>query len=255
MCRPGRARDPARRSVEAPPSDEVRRAARFVLSSVTKNAMLPEHAAPLPTECLDTSPPHASFAASSSPSCAGTGRGRRRGASPACGPDGHRRRPRRSAVDDSADGLLPTSSISSCWSPRPPGHAGELKESITRPDLIRQIIDAYGEALPNLQRHAAGWPAAESLHARVISGNHFRGREHIGAGHDTAASRALIERIDAGTPERPLNITIWGGQTDLAQALWRVKLDRGTAGFADIRAQVPCLRHRGSGRHRGLDAR
>ena len=29
-----------------------------------------------------------------------------------------------------------------------------------------------------------------------------------------------------------MNITIWGGQTDLAQALWRVKHDRGTAGFA-----------------------
>jgi hypothetical protein len=112
------------------------------------------------------------------------------------------------------------------------GTPRELKESITRPDLIRQIIDAYGDVLPNLQRHATGWPAAESLRAKVISGNHLRGREHIGAGHDTAASRALIERVDAGTAERPLNITIWGGQTDLAQALWRVKHDRGTAGFA-----------------------
>jgi hypothetical protein len=112
------------------------------------------------------------------------------------------------------------------------GTPGELKDSITRPDLIHQIIDAYGEVLPNLQRHARGWPAAESLRARVISGNHLRGRAHIGAGHDTAASRRLIERVDAGTPERPLNITVWGGQTDLAQALWRVKQDRGTGGFA-----------------------
>jgi hypothetical protein len=112
------------------------------------------------------------------------------------------------------------------------GTRGELKASITRPDLIRRIVDAYAEVLPNLQRHDAGWPAPESLRARVISGNHLRGREHVGAGHDTAASRALIERIDAGTPERPLNISVWGGQTDLAQALWRVKHDRGTAGFA-----------------------
>ena len=112
------------------------------------------------------------------------------------------------------------------------GTPGELKESITRPDLIRQIIDAYGHVLPNLQRHAAGWPSAESLHARVTSGNPHRGRDHIGAGHDTAASQALIDRIDAGTTDRPLNITVWGGQTDLAQALWRVKRDRGTAGLA-----------------------
>ena len=112
------------------------------------------------------------------------------------------------------------------------GTPGELKESITRTDLIHQIIDAYGEVLPNLQRHAEGWPAAQSLHALVTSGNPLRGRGHIGAGHDTPASRALIDRIDAGTPERPLNITIWGGQTDLAQALWRVKHDRGAGGLA-----------------------
>ena len=82
------------------------------------------------------------------------------------------------------------------------GTPGELKEAITRPDLIRQIVDAYGEVLPNLQRHAAGWPTAESLHARVMSGNPLRGRQYVGAGHDTAASRALIDRIDAGTPDR-----------------------------------------------------
>jgi len=112
------------------------------------------------------------------------------------------------------------------------GTPKELKESITRPDLIRQIVDAYGEVLPNLKRHASGWPEAAELRSRIVSGNPLRGRGHIGAGHDTAGSRALIERIDAGSPERPLNITIWGGQTDLAQALWRVQQDRGAAGFA-----------------------
>jgi hypothetical protein len=114
------------------------------------------------------------------------------------------------------------------------GTPGELKESVTRPDLIRQIVDAYGKVLPNLQRHGTGWPAVASLRVRVISGNHLRGRTHIGDGHDTAASRALIKRIEAGTPERPLNITVWGGQTDLAQALWRIKRDRGPAGLASF---------------------
>ena len=109
------------------------------------------------------------------------------------------------------------------------GTPGELKESTTRPDLIRRIIDAYGEVLPHLQRHAAGWPTVEWLRGRVMSGNPLRGRQHIGADHDTAASRALVDRIDAGTPGRPLNLAVWGGQTDLAQALWRVKQDRGTA--------------------------
>jgi Cellulose-binding Sde182, nucleoside hydrolase-like domain len=112
------------------------------------------------------------------------------------------------------------------------GTPGEMKEAITRPELIRQIVDAYGDVLPNLQRHAAGWPTAESLRERVTSGNPHRGRQYVGEGHDTAASRALIAGIDAGTSDRPLNIAIWGGQTDFAQALWRVKQDRGTAGLA-----------------------
>jgi Protein of unknown function (DUF1593) len=75
-------------------------------------------------------------------------------------------------------------------------------------------------------------PLGNSRAPQVLSGNHRRGRDHIGAGHDTPASRALVERIDAGSPERPLNVTVWGGQTDLAQALWRVKQDRGMSGFA-----------------------
>jgi hypothetical protein len=112
------------------------------------------------------------------------------------------------------------------------GTRGELKESITRPELIHQIVDAYGQVLPNLKHHASGWPTQAELNARIVSGNPHRGRAHIGPEHDTAASRALIARIDAGTSERPLNITIWGGQTDLAQALWRTKQERGLQGFA-----------------------
>lgn len=112
------------------------------------------------------------------------------------------------------------------------GTPGELKESITRPELIHEIIDAYDRVLPNLQRRAAGWPDPDDLRKRVKSGNPRRGRSHIGDGNDSDGSRYLVERIDANTAERPLNIAIWGGQTDLAQALWRVKRDRGDAGLA-----------------------
>jgi hypothetical protein len=106
------------------------------------------------------------------------------------------------------------------------GTPGELKHAITRPELIHEIIHGYDQVLPNLRRHASGWPDAHDLHQRVKSGNPGRGRAHIGEGHDTEASKFLVERIDAGSPERPLGIAIWGGQTDLAQALWRVKHDR-----------------------------
>jgi hypothetical protein len=114
------------------------------------------------------------------------------------------------------------------------GTPGELKASVTKPELIREIIAAYGEVLPQLRKHADGWPLAEHLLSVVKSGNPRRGREHIGAEHDTAGSRVLIERIDAGTAERPLNLAIWGGQTDLAQALWRVRHGRDAAGWREF---------------------
>jgi hypothetical protein len=119
------------------------------------------------------------------------------------------------------------------------GTRGELKKAITRPDLIREIIEGYGKVLPNLQRHASGWPVVEQLMNCVKSGNPHRGQAHIGDGQDTEGSRWLVERVDAGSPYRPLSISIWGGQTDLAQALWRVKHDRGLYG---LDAFVRCFR-------------
>jgi hypothetical protein len=116
------------------------------------------------------------------------------------------------------------------------GTPGELAEPVTRPDLIREIVTAYGAVRPALVRNSglAGWPVTDELLATVCAGNPRRGRNHVGAGHDTAASRLLIERVDAGTPTRPLNISVWGGQTDLAQAFWRVLHDRGEAGWREF---------------------
>ena len=111
------------------------------------------------------------------------------------------------------------------------GIPGELKEAVTRTDLIRATVGAYGAVLPKLRRHADGWPEPSRLLACVASGNPRRGRAHIGDGHDTDGSRLLVERIDAGRRERPLHVAVWGGQTDLAQAFWRVKHDRGADGF------------------------
>jgi len=111
------------------------------------------------------------------------------------------------------------------------GTPGELRVEVTKPELIREIVDAYGQVRPQLSRHATGWPGVEALVAVIKSGNPKRGRAHIGPGHDTEGSTFLIERIDAGNPANPLNLAIWGGQTDFAQALWRVKHTRDEAGY------------------------
>jgi hypothetical protein len=79
----------------------------------------------------------------------------------------------------------------------------------------------------------------ERLMATVKSGNPLRGRDYIGHDHDTEGSRALISAVDASSKDTPLNIAIWGGQTDLVQALWRVRHERGEQ---DYRAFIRKLR-------------
>lgn len=118
------------------------------------------------------------------------------------------------------------------------GTRGELKESVTRPDLIRKVVQAYGQVLPNLERHARGWPAESHLMNIIKTGNPRRERSHIGDGHDTEGSQFLLERIDTGTINRPLNIAIWGGQTDLAQSLWRAKQSRSETEFATFVSKI-----------------
>src|SRR5262245_43473241 len=49
------------------------------------------------------------------------------------------------------------------------GTLGELKDHVTKPQLIRQQIDAYARVLPNLSKHADGFPTAEHLMSVVKS--------------------------------------------------------------------------------------
>lgn len=88
------------------------------------------------------------------------------------------------------------------------GTPGELKESVTRTDLIRQTIKAYGSVSPKLSRHESGWPSEAYLASKVKSGNPLRGRDHIGEEHDTKGSRWIIECINKASLRDPLNITI-----------------------------------------------
>lgn len=105
------------------------------------------------------------------------------------------------------------------------GVPGELKFDAVKPELIREIVEAYGKVQPNLAKHDPGFPDAKILLARIKSGNPLRGTDNIGAGKDTEGSKWIIEVADR-KDDRPLSIVIWGGSTELAQALWRVRNDR-----------------------------
>lgn len=105
------------------------------------------------------------------------------------------------------------------------GTPGELKEAMVRPDLVEEIIRGYQTVYPNLLKHDGKFPAPEYLLSVVKKGNPLRGWENVGEGQDTEGSEWIIKQADK-KDKRPLNICIFGGQTDLAQALWKVKNSR-----------------------------
>lgn len=105
------------------------------------------------------------------------------------------------------------------------GTPGELGEDVVKPELLRSAVEAYGQVRDNLSQHKRGYPTAQDLLSRVKRGNPHRGTEHVGPGHDTEGSDWIIAAVDRADP-RPVNLSIWGGSTDLAQALWRVRQDR-----------------------------
>jgi hypothetical protein len=105
------------------------------------------------------------------------------------------------------------------------GIPGELNKDVVRPELIREIVWAYGKVRENLLRHAPGYPPEGHLLERVKSGNTRRGKGNIGEGKDTEGSDWIIRVVDRRDP-RPVHVAIWGGPTELAQALWWVRHDR-----------------------------
>lgn len=105
------------------------------------------------------------------------------------------------------------------------GTIGELKEEVIHPELIVKIIDEYQEVYPNLRKHDRNFPPPENLFSIVKKGNPNRGWDHVGKGEDTEGSEWIIRMVDK-KDKRPLDICIFGGQTDLAQALWKVKNSR-----------------------------
>lgn len=94
-----------------------------------------------------------------------------------------------------------------------------------KPELIRQQLDAYGKVRPKLILHDPQYPTAESLLAKVKSGQPLTNEgpatpPPVGEGNDTEASEWIVSVLRAPDP-RPLWVLIWGGGTDLAQALWK----------------------------------
>jgi hypothetical protein len=100
------------------------------------------------------------------------------------------------------------------------------KEKVS-PEIIRQVVSAYGKVHPNLLLHANGWPSEAELDARIFSGQPSYGMAATGESKLSDGANAIIVAADK-PDKRPLWISLWGGANTLAQALMHVKATRAT---------------------------
>ena len=105
-------------------------------------------------------------------------------------------------------GLIATTS---CW-----------HRDIVNPESIEKVIHAYSKIHPNLIKHEAGFPDAESLLALVKSGLPKYGMLGVGEGKDSHGSDWIIKVLEE-EDDRPLWISVWGGVNTLAQALHKIE--------------------------------
>lgn len=84
-------------------------------------------------------------------------------------------------------------------------------------DGLYSIIDAYGEALPNLQKHADGYPSLRYIKSISVMGQTGYSMEAVGDGMDSDGSELIISTVDSD--DRPTWINLWGGANTVAQAL------------------------------------
>lgn len=90
---------------------------------------------------------------------------------------------------------------------------------VTHPELFLEIIDAYEKDLPNLKKHAKGWPDPGELRKVVCSGQKGYGIADVGEGKSSPGSELIIDAVSRDDP-RPVWIVVNAGSNTLAQALF-----------------------------------
>ena len=106
----------------------------------------------------------------------------------------------------------------------------------TRPELIRQAVDAYGKVLPNLRKHRPDYPSHQRL-VDLIKDGHNGDPHKVGPGMDSEASEWIIKVLERDDP-RPVWFSIWGGPRELAQAIWKVQTTRSTKELAALKRKI-----------------
>jgi Protein of unknown function (DUF1593) len=102
------------------------------------------------------------------------------------------------------------------------------KKTSVSPELIREVVAAYGKVHDNLVRHDSGYPTAGRLEGLITSGFPAYGMEGVGDGKDSTGSALIVRELEK-SDERPLWISVWGGANTLAQALYNLRTTKSPA--------------------------
>jgi hypothetical protein len=103
---------------------------------------------------------------------------------------------------------------------------------------MRMLIEAYGQARPNLLLHAKGWPEAAELAGHVYAGQAGYGMAATGEGKASDGANAIVRALER-EDSRPLWVCVWGGANTLAQAL--IDLPKGRTA-AEVERLIGMLR-------------
>jgi hypothetical protein len=95
------------------------------------------------------------------------------------------------------------------------------KKTSVAPEAIKKIIQAYRKVQPNLLKHEAGFPDAETLLKLVKQGLPKYGMSGVGEGKDSEGSDWIMKVLEVDD-DRPLWVSVWGGVNTLAQALYKI---------------------------------
>jgi len=102
------------------------------------------------------------------------------------------------------------------------------KKTSVSPELIQEVVAAYGEVHANLVKHDIDYPSAEKLQALIMRGFPEYGMKGVGEGKDSAGSALIIRELEK-KDDRPLWISVWGGANTLAQALYKLRATKSPA--------------------------
>lgn len=106
----------------------------------------------------------------------------------------------------------------------------------TNKNLILDVISDYKKVRENLLLHAPGYPTADELKAVVFGGQANRGVNNLVPGKSTPGSNHIISAVDKS--DDTLNIAIWGGAHDLAQALLDIKTTRAEEEISEFISKI-----------------